>query len=182
MDDAEIERAHICGISIGGGIAQWLAAEVPDRVDRVIVANSAAVFGAPDAWRQRAATALRDGMQALLEPTLSRWFTAGWREQSAAACQTFGEIFLRTAPQAYAGCCEALATADLRPLLERIRSPLLVLVGCYDEATPPAAGKLIASSVPGASLVTLAAAHLSPLEQPDAFNAALNDFLCGDGI
>jgi 3-oxoadipate enol-lactonase len=177
MDHARIERAHLCGISIGGGIAQWLAAEAPQRVDRLILANTAAVFGTAAAWRQRAETALRDGMQALLMPTLERWFTASWRERSPDTCREFGDLFLHTSPQAYAGCCEALAVADLRPSLGKISAPTLVLAGHHDEATTPAAGQIIADAVAGAELAVLDAAHLSPIEQPEAFNAALHTFI-----
>jgi 3-oxoadipate enol-lactonase len=177
MDHAELERAHLCGISIGGGIAQWLAAEAPQRVDRLILANTAAVFGNAAIWRQRAETALRDGMQPLLMPALENWFTASWRERSSNACLKFRDIFLATSPQGYAGCCEALAEADLRPFLVKISAPMLVLVGHHDEATPPAAGQIIADAVTGAELTVLDAAHLSPIEQPEAFNAALHAFI-----
>jgi 3-oxoadipate enol-lactonase len=177
MDHARLERAHLCGISIGGGIAQWLAAEAPQRVDRLILANTAAVFGTAAVWHRRAETALSDGMQALLTPTLENWFTESWRERSPDACLKFGDIFLGTSPRGYAGCCEALAAADLRPSLVKISAPTLVLVGQHDEATTPAAGQIIADAVPGAELTVLDAAHLSPIEQPEAFNAALHAFI-----
>jgi pimeloyl-ACP methyl ester carboxylesterase len=116
-------------------------------------------------------------MQALLTPTLESWFTESWRERSPDSCLEFGDIFLGTSPQGYAGCCEALAVADLRHSLVKISAPTLVLVGQHDQATTPAAGQIIADAVPGAELTELDAAHLSPIEQPEAFNAALHTFI-----
>lgn len=177
LDAAGVAQASICGISIGGAVAQWLGANAPERVERLVLANTAAVFGSPDIWRQRAMAAEADGMAVLLPSTLERWFTSEWRSRFPDALEVIAATFLATSVTGYVGSCEALAAIDLRAALPRIVAPTLVVSGAFDAATPPQAGRALAEAIPTAEFVLLNAAHLAPVELPEVFLARVEAFL-----
>ena len=112
-----------------------------------------------------------------MAPTMERWFTPAFREREPAFVARQAEMLARTSTEGYAGCCEALASADLRSKLSSISVPTLVIVGAVDPSTPPALGEEIRNAVPGARLVSLEAAHLSALEVPHHFASAIRDVI-----
>ena len=117
-------------------------------------------------------------MEPLVEPTIGRWFTAPFREQHKDIVDTVRAMIRRTPPRGYAGCCHAISALDLTDRLSAIKLPTLVVVGEDDQGTPVAASQAIQSRIAGAQLRVLkSAAHLSNLEQPEAFNSALTSFL-----
>lgn len=177
LDAAGVEKTSFCGVSMGGGIGQWLAANAPERIDRLVLANTGAVFGSPDVWRQRIDTVRREGMSAVGPGVIERWFTPEFRERDPDEVGRILDMLLACPPQGYVGCCAAVRDADLRPLLVRIAAPTLVIGGLRDPATPPALAEELAARIAGARLVMIDAAHLSGNEQPQAFNAAVTDFL-----
>jgi 3-oxoadipate enol-lactonase len=177
LDATGVDRVAFCGISMGGAIAQWLALNAPDRVSRLVLANTAALFGVPAAWEERIETVRRDGMAALAPGILERWFTARFRQASPEAVAPVEAMLLACPPDGYAGCCAALRDIDLRADLARIAAPTLVIGGAHDPATPPERAEELAAGIAGAELVMLDAAHLSNIEQAAAFNAALTRFL-----
>jgi len=177
LDAAGAASASICGISIGGAVAQWLGANAPERVERLVLANTAAVFGSPDIWRQRAMAAEADGMSVLLSSTLERWFTSEWRSRFPDALEQIAATFLATSVTGYVGSCEALAEIDLRAALPGIAAPTLVVAGAFDAATPPQAGRALAEAIPAADFVLLNAAHMAPVELPEVFLARVEAFL-----
>jgi 3-oxoadipate enol-lactonase len=177
LDAAGVERTAFCGISMGGAVGQWLAVNAPHRLDRLVLANTAAAFGTPESWAQRIETVARDGMGPLAPVIIDRWFTPGFRARAPAAVARI-EAMLRACPPAgYVGCCAALREIDLRGELGAIATPTLVIAGAHDPATPPDAARQLASAIAGARLAELDAAHLSNIEQAAAFNAALAAFL-----
>jgi 3-oxoadipate enol-lactonase len=176
LDGLGIERVRVCGLSMGGAIGQWLAANHPDRVERLALSNTAAVFATPEVWQQRLELVRKDGMGAVVEATIERWFTPAWRESHPDRVAAIRAMLLATSPVAYAGCCAALRDTDYRALLPRIAAPTLVIGGLHDQATPPARAEELAAGIPGARLVMLDAAHVSSIEQAQAFNALLTDF------
>jgi len=177
LDACEIERAAFCGISMGGAIGQWLAVYAPDRISRLVLASTAAVFGTPKVWQDRIETVSRQGMAALTPGILDRWFTAGFRHGHPEAIAPIEAMLLACSPVGYAGCCAALRDTDLRGDLGRIAAPTLVIAGALDEGTPVERAQELAEGIPGAILRVLEAAHLSNIEQALAFNAALSEFL-----
>ena len=177
LDAAGAPRAHVCGVSLGGLTALWLARHAPERVDRVVAANTGARVGTRELWRQRIRAAREEGMAALAEPTMQRWFTERFRRTNPDTVDRFRCMVSACPVAGYTGCCAALRDADLRDDLQRIAAPTLVVTGTQDEATPPSLGDVIREGVAGARGVTLDAAHLANVEQPEAFNAAVIEFL-----
>lgn len=177
MDALGIARAHFCGLSLGGMTGQWLGVHAPDRFDRLVLANTAACMGPPSGWQSRIASVLENGLAGMTSAILERWFTPEFRAAAPDGIAPVREGLLATSPAGYAGCCAAIRDMDMRPVIGLIDLPTLVIAGARDPATPPADAEVLAARIAGSQLVTLDAAHLSNIEQPAAFNAALLDFL-----
>ncbi|TCT06086.1 3-oxoadipate enol-lactonase [Aquabacter spiritensis] len=177
MDALGITRAVFCGLSLGGLTGMWLGAHAGDRLAGLVLANTAANFPPAQMWLDRAEGARRDGLAALVEPTLARWFTAAYRAAQPARVAKVGAAIAATPVEGYAASCGLLGATDLLPSLGEISCPTLVIAGAHDPSTPPARAAEIAAAVPGAELVTLDAAHLSAVEAGDAFAEALTAFL-----
>ncbi|WP_458756838.1 3-oxoadipate enol-lactonase [Afipia sp. TerB] len=177
LDTLKIARAVVCGTSLGGLTAMWLGIHAADRVSGLIPANTAANFPPATMWRERAATVRASGVDSLVQGSLERWVTADYRAQHSARVEQLAQMIRTTAPAGYAGCCEVLAETNLLPELAKIACPVRVIAGRHDPSTPPSRGEEIVSVVKGASLVTLEAAHISAVEAPDAFAAAVREFL-----
>jgi 3-oxoadipate enol-lactonase len=177
LDAFEVKRAHALGLSLGGAVCQQMLIDAPERVERAVIANSAAWFGPREGWDARIREAQEKGLEGLAAAAMDRWFTPDFRELSpgivAAAAQTFRE----TDPAAYAATVAALRDFDLREAIREVKARVLVLVGKRDPATPPALGGLIAEHIAGARLVALDAAHLSNVEAPNDFTRAIISFL-----
>ena len=177
MDKLKIGRAHWCGLSKGGMVGMWMATHHPERLNRVVLANTSARMGPPDLWNTRIQTARAGGMAAIVDATVTRWFTAGFPESDKKTITKVRKMILTTPAQGYANCCAAIRDMDQREAISAIALPTLVIVGAHDPATPPAAGQFIHSQIKGSRLLTLEAAHVSNLEKPAEFGAAVLDFL-----
>jgi 3-oxoadipate enol-lactonase len=179
LDAVGVPRAHVCGLSLGGLTAMWLASQAPQRVDRLVLANTAARIGTAAGWEQRMRDVRALGMEAIAESGLrERWFSPAFDLGSPTAAATRA-MLAACPPEGYLGGCAALRDADLDGALAGIAAPTLVVVGSHDRVTPPAQGEVLRDRIPGARLVALEAAHLSCLEQPEAFTAAVLEFLNG---
>jgi 3-oxoadipate enol-lactonase len=177
LDASGAARAHVCGLSLGGLTAMWLALNAPERVGKLVLANTAARIGTAASWERRMEEVRALGMEAIAESGLrTRWFTPGFDHGSPAAAATRAMI-AGCPPQGYLGCCAALRDADLDDALSSIAAPTLVVVGSRDPVTPPPQGERLRDRIPGARLVALDAAHLSNIEQADAFASAVLEFL-----
>jgi 3-oxoadipate enol-lactonase/4-carboxymuconolactone decarboxylase len=164
-----------CGVSLGGMIGQWLAARVGDRLTHAVLANTSARFADPSTMETRRKTVLDQGMSAVVDMAMGRFFSPGNTSPQAVSIR---RTFLATNPQGYAGCCAAIRDMDNRPLLREIRIPALVIGGDLDISTPwTGNGDVIAESIPNAKTLLLPTAHLSNLERPRSFTEALFDFL-----
>ncbi len=179
LDAAGVARAHVCGLSMGGMTALELAIEHPERVEKIIGANTSAQMS-PDLMRERAALVRQKGMQAVIDAVLGRFFTQGFRDRKPPLLGSTRATVLATDPEGYAACCMAIAGMKIKDKLARVKAPLLVINGAQDVSTPPAEhGERIATAVAGATSVMLDAAHLSAVEQPEAFAGAVLAFLSG---
>jgi 3-oxoadipate enol-lactonase/4-carboxymuconolactone decarboxylase len=180
LDHLGIERASICGLSLGGMVALWMGINRPDRVDRLVLACTSARLGPPEAWTDRAAMVRRDGPGALLPALLGRWFTAGWLAAHREVEAGVAAMLAGTDPEGYAGCCEAIGGMDQTGDLGAVVAPTLVLAGADDPVTPPSMGLELQAGIRGASLsVVASAAHLANIEQPAAVGTAILDHLAG---
>ena len=178
LDRLEIERASLCGLSIGGMISMWVAAHAPERVDRLVLCCTSAQLGPPEGWRERAATVRAQGVAAIADAVLARWFTAGFAAAEPGVIERMRGILSATPREGYAGCCEAIERMDLMPDLPSITAPTLVLAGEQDPATPPEHGGRIAELIPGARFEVISpAAHLATMERPEETTTMILRFL-----
>ncbi|MDQ3370197.1 MAG: 3-oxoadipate enol-lactonase [Myxococcota bacterium] len=177
LDAHGVARAHFCGLSLGGMIGQWLAAHAPERIDRLILANTAACMGPPAFWDQRIEVVRTQGTTAIADGVVARWFTPAFREREPREVARFHGLLLATSAVGYAGCCAAIRDMDQRATAAQISAPTLLIAGSEDPSTPPALSEELARAIPGAQLTTLASAHLSSAEQPAAFNRAVLEHL-----
>ena len=172
-----IERVSFCGLSLGGMVGMWLASEVPERIERLMLCCTAARF-APDVYDARARTVRAHGVAEIADDVLERWFTPAFRATQHDVVEWARRMLLETPAEGYAGCCEAVRDADLSGRLGDIRAPTLVIAGADDPAAPPEQAELICDSIPHARLVVIEqAAHLANVEQPGALTQALLDHL-----
>lgn len=177
LDKLSIERAHFCGLSMGGMVGMWLGANAGERVDKLVLCNTAALIGPPELWNARIENVRKGGMKAIAAAVLERWFTPAFRERAPQAIEPVRRTLVATPAEGYVACCAAVRDMDQRDSLSRIRSPTLVIAGAHDAATPPADGRFIAERIQGARSVELAAAHLSNIEVPERFTAEVMSFL-----
>jgi 3-oxoadipate enol-lactonase len=168
LDHLGIGRASFCGLSVGGMTGMWLAAEAPERVERLVLLCTSALLGPKGVWDERIATATGQGMAALVEGVVERWFTPTFRQEHPEAVERMAHTLRETDPAGYAGCCAAIRDMDLRDRLPSIAAPTLVVSGAEDPATPPEHGRLIADAVPGARFeVVPNAAHIANVERSE---------------
>jgi len=177
LDRLEIPCVHFCGLSLGGMIGMWLAAHEPARVGKLVLANTAALLPPPAAWDARIKSVQEGGITAIVDLVMERWFTPAFRESRPFDVETARHSLLATSPDGYIACVAALRDMDLRDELISIRSHSLVIAGSFDPATPPAMGRTIAEAIDGARFIELLTSHLSNIEAPEAFNAAVLEFL-----
>jgi 3-oxoadipate enol-lactonase len=173
LDDLGLDRVSFCGLSLGAMVGMTLAVEAPGRVDRLVLVSASARFGVPEEWRERAELVRANGMGAVAQDALDKWLTPAHANR-----EPFLRMQLETRAEDYARGLEAIGGFDFRDRLTQVGQPTLVVVGAHDEATPPADAELVASRIPGASLLVLeGAAHLPNVEQPAAFTAAVLEHL-----
>ena len=175
-----VEHFSVCGLSLGGMVAMWLAANHPERVESLVVACSAAELGPASGWQERAAAVRKDGTRALGPTLLGRWFTPGFLDQRAQVSESVMGMLAAASAEGYAGCCEAIGAMDLRPDLGRITAPALLIAGAQDPVTPPAKMLETQQLIPGSAMVIIPhAAHLANIEQPAPFTEAVLNHLAG---
>jgi 3-oxoadipate enol-lactonase len=179
FDALGIQRTHWIGLSMGGMIGQTFALEHPGFFQSMVLADTTSrrPDNAEQMWSDRVRTAREQGMEGVVEGTLGRWFTEPYRRTRKDIMERIARDIVATPVEGFAGCCAAIAKVDVLDRLHEIQCPTLVIVGEEDHGTPPEAAKLIQANIPGAELVIIpSAAHLSNIEQADAFNRALLAF------
>lgn len=173
LDAVGADRAHLCGLSLGGTLGQWLALHAPERLASIALCDTAARLGTVDGWQQRADVARGEGMAALVDMSMTRFFSDGFRARDPETVGRFRATFLATRGHGFAGCCAVLRDCDFRGDLGAIAVPTLVLTGREDAPTPPADSEFLAAGIAGAELVLLDTGHISAVEDPAGFTAAL---------
>ncbi|HET9626934.1 MAG TPA: 3-oxoadipate enol-lactonase [Kofleriaceae bacterium] len=176
LDALGIARAHVAGVSIGGMIAQALAARAPDRALSLILVDTALAIPPPQMWIDRAAQVRAHGVASVADASLARWVSADYLASPAG--RGLRQMMLRTPAEGYAQAAEALARADLGATTRQLRVPTLVIVGEHDPSTPLAAAEALRDAIPGARLVVIAGAlHVPMLDHADETTAAIRGFL-----
>lgn len=177
LDHLNIEKATFCGISMGGLTGQWLAINKPERFSHVVVCNTAAKIGQEQAWNERAALVREQGLAPIASTAAGRWFTEPFIQSNAATVATLSNDLGAGSPEGYASCCEALAKADVREQLKDIQVPVFIVAGQQDPVTTVADGEFMQQRIANAELFEINASHISNIEQPEAFNQAVQAFI-----
>jgi len=179
LDALDIERVNWCGLSMGGMVGQWLGANAPSRIDKLILSNTACYYEDKKLWADRIRFARTNGIPAVAAATMERWFTRDFRERAPETIARMTAMFVKTDIEGYLGCCEAIRDMDHRDLLPKIAAPTLVIAGRRDPATPLEANAYIRDRIPGAKLTVVETAHLANIEEPEAYTDAVLEFLLG---
>lgn len=180
LDALQIEKVSFVGISLGGMIGQALALAAPQRIEKLVLADTTSRYP-PEAralWPERIRQIEASGLAPLVAPTLERWFTAPYRAAHPEVVARIGALIAATPVAGYVGCCHAIAGLNFTERLAAVKPPTLVMVGDQDAGTPPAMARELAAAIPGARLeIITGAAHLSNIEQAVAFNQLVAEFI-----
>jgi 3-oxoadipate enol-lactonase len=177
IDALGIERMNWCGLSMGGMVGQWLGANAPERIEKLVLSNTSSYYPDKKVWDDRLRFARNNGIHAVATATMERWFTQGFRERAPNEIARMIAMFEKTNIEGYLACSAAVRDMDHRELLPKITAPTLVIAGRYDPATPPEMNQFIADHIPSARLAFIDAAHLANVEQPQAYADTVLGFL-----
>src|SRR5216684_4956207 len=177
LDAAQIVKAHWCGLSLGGMTAMWAASRWPERVARLVLCNTSAHLPPASLWHSRMELVRREGMRAVAPAVVERWFTAGFRSSQPEKVARIEGMLEATPPEEYATACGAIAEMNQLSDIRRIAASTLVICGAEDPATPLSHSVALCDAIADSRLVVLPTAHLSNVERPQDFSAAVIDFL-----
>jgi 3-oxoadipate enol-lactonase len=178
LDLLSIRRAFICGLSIGGLIAQSLYEQRPDLVQALVLCDTAHKIGSPAMWDGRIAEIEAKGLAGIADAVMERWFTPTFRRLESAAVAGYVNMLIRQPVEGYTAACAAIRDADLTEAARRIAVPTLCLVGDQDGATPPDLVRLMADLIAGARFETIAdAGHIPCVEQAETLATILRRFI-----
>ncbi|MBU3623895.1 3-oxoadipate enol-lactonase [Polynucleobacter sp. AP-Latsch-80-C2] len=176
LDYLSIDKAMFCGISMGGLIGQWLAIHAPQRIEALVIANTAPKIGTEAAWIERAALVRKQGLSIIAESAPSRWFSPEFFGLYPKAVNELLVNLKNMNPEGYASCCEALAVEDLRESISKITIPTLNISGTKDPVTTLSDAQYIQSQIQHSQLSEISASHISNIEAEDEFNNVLKKF------
>ena len=178
LDRLRIDPAVVCGLSVGGLIAQQFAIDFPDRVRALVLCDTGARIGTVESWEERIGVVRQKGLGVLVEPSMARWFSEDFRRRHSDQVRGYASMVARTSVDGYLGTCSALRDTDLTQAVQSIHKPTLVLCGELDIATPPDLARQLANLIPAARLQIIAnAAHISSVEQPGQMAESIKNFL-----
>ncbi len=177
LDALDIKKTNWCGLSMGGMVGQWLGANAPDRIEKLILSNTNFYYADKGPWNDRIKFLRENGLAKLVDGNMQRWFTEGFRQRAPDVIARMKAMFIATDPAGYIACCEAIRDMDFRASNPTIKAPTLVIVGAQDPATPPSAGEAIQQQIKGAKLASIDAAHISNMEQPKLYTETVLNFL-----
>jgi 3-oxoadipate enol-lactonase len=161
-------RADLCGLSLGGQVSMWLAANAPERVGRLVLCSTSPRFEPSQAWADRAALVRAHGTEAVADTVVGRWFTPAFATAHPEVVAEMRAMIASTPTEGYAACCGVVERTDLRPSLPSIRAATLAIAGADDPAAPPVQAELIAAGIPDCRVVVVrGAAHLANIERAD---------------
>ncbi|HET7680703.1 MAG TPA: alpha/beta fold hydrolase, partial [Xanthobacteraceae bacterium] len=177
MDSLGLDKVHWCGLSMGGMVGQWLAANAPYRIDKLILSNTSAYFPDKQRWNDRIKAVREKGVGAVADAVMNLWFTADFRAREPETVARFKEMLSATPVEGYLAACEAIRDMDLRELLQKITAPTLIIAGKHDQSTPLDGAEFIRARIAGAALTVLDTAHIANVEQPAIYTDTVSRFL-----
>lgn len=178
MDHVGMKNALFVGLSIGGMIAQGLAAERPDLVRAMVLSDTAAKIGTEAMWQDRINAVNAGGIEALQDSILERWFSKSFRADETAELAGWRNMLCRTTLDGYTGCSKAIADTDLFESTARLTLPTLAVVGSEDGSTPPDMVRETANLIPRSQFEVISGAgHLPCVEQPEILGKLITKFM-----
>jgi len=177
LDVLNLERVNFCGLSIGGMTGMWLGVNAPQRLQRLVLSNTAPKIGKLDAWNERIRAVREGGTKAVAQQVIERWFTPEFRANHPTEVAKTRRMIESTNPDGYAGSCAAVRDFDFWEKESAIRAQTLVITGTHDLAAPPPDAQKLAQQIPGARYIELPAAHISNVEAASRFTDEVNSFL-----
>lgn len=177
LDALKVKKTHWCGLSMGGMVGQWLGANAPERMDRIILSNTTCYYADKEFWAGRIRLLRDKGLGAIVDPTMERWFTKDFLDRSPQTVALMSDVLRKTPLEGYIGCCEAIRDMDHREALTRIKAPVLIIAGQKDPATTVEDAEFIHGRIAGSTLAVIDAAHISNVEQPDVYTKTALEFL-----
>lgn len=172
LDNLKIGKVTFCGLSMGGLIGQWLGIHHPERLEKLIICNTAAKIGVVEVWNERIEGILKNGTPSIWEATLDRWFSPPFQQQTEQIAAV-KSAFLGCDTEGYAACCAAVRDADFRADIESITTPTLIIAGHYDPVTTVEQAHFMQSKIKNSAVKVLEAAHLSAVECAKEFAQAV---------
>lgn len=177
LDGLGVAHAHFCGLSIGGVIGQWLAANAPQRLRRLVLCNTAARIGTHEIWNDRIEKVVEGGMESIADGVLSRWFSESFAHSQPADVAAMRHVLTTTSPAGYISSCEAIRDMDQRQMVKHIATPTLIIAGSFDTVTTVSDGVALQESIVGSHMSIVPGAHISNVEASSYFNTAVLSFL-----
>jgi 3-oxoadipate enol-lactonase len=177
LEALNLERVNFCGLSIGGMIGIWLAVNAPQRLERLVLSNTAPKIGKPDTWNERIRAVREGGTKAVAQQVIERWFTPEFRGNHPDEVAKTRRMIESTSTDGYVGSCAAVRDFDFWEKVSAIRAQTLVLTGTHDLAAPPSDAQKLAKQIPGARYIELPAAHISNVEAASHFTDEVSAFL-----
>ena len=177
MDALGLDKVHWCGLSMGGMVGQWLAANAPDRIGWLVLSNTSALFADKQRWHDRIETVREKGLASIADAVMNLWFTADFRMREPQTIARMTDMLTATPVEGYLASCEAIRDMDHRPLLPKIQAPTLIIAGQHDPSTPLEMAEAMRAQIPGATLAVLDTAHIANIERPAVYNDTVTKFL-----
>lgn len=177
LDFLGIDKAHFCGLSMGGVIGQWLGIHASERLRKLVVANTAVKVGTTDGWLNRAKAVREDGLSTIADSAASRWFSPSFVDSQPSIISKMIAHLRSESTEGYASCCEALAVANLHDQIHVIPNATLIIAGQYDPVTTESDALLMQKKIKDSKMLALPASHISNVEAEKLFTQALANFL-----
>lgn len=180
LDTLKIDKVYFCGLSMGGLIGQYLGINHPNRLHKLIISNTDAKIGTVERWNDRIETINEQGMQAIVDATMEKWFTESYHQTHTSRVAEMKKIFLANRPEGYTACCAAIGNADFRADIKQIQPETLIITGDEDAVTNVAKAENMQKEIAGAELKVFHARHLPSTELPAYYAETLINFIVGE--
>ncbi|MEW7008176.1 3-oxoadipate enol-lactonase [Lentilitoribacter sp. EG35] len=178
LDHLGVQHPIICGLSVGGLIAQSLYHKRKDLAGALILCNTGTHIGSDEIWNMRIETVQTKGLSHIANEVMSKWFTREFREENPAETNGYINMLTRTPVQGYIGTCAAIRDSDLSTLAEDISIPTICIAGDQDESTPPELMKQMAKTIPDAFYEEIKdCGHIPTVQQPEYLTEVIKSFM-----